>query len=172
VLGFVHGIEVGHVFKLGTKYSVALEANFLDEKEQRHPLIMGCYGIGVNRIVAGLAETRRDENGLIWPMSIAPYEVELIPLNVTDPTVMEAAERIYAGLEEQGIEVLMDDRDARPGFKFKDADLIGLPLRIVVGGKGLKDGVAEVKGRMEEKPTLVKLDAVVSRVAEIVQTAR
>ncbi|MEW4488056.1 proline--tRNA ligase [Thalassoglobus sp. JC818] len=146
-LEFVHGIEVGHVFKLGTKYSESLDAEFLDEKEQRHPLIMGCYGIGVNRIVAGLAETCHDENGLIWPVSIAPYEVELIPLNVSDPEVMKHAEEIYTELQNAGIDVLMDDRDARPGFKFKDADLIGIPLRLIVGGKGLKEGIAEIKWR-------------------------
>lgn len=171
-LGFVHGIEVGHVFKLGTKYSTSLDATFLDEKEQRHPIIMGCYGIGVNRIIASLAETRHDDNGLIWPISVAPYEVELIPLNVTDAEVMTAAERIYGELQAAGVDVLMDDRDARPGFKFKDADLIGLPLRVVVGGKGLKDGVAEVKWRTEAEPTLVKLDAVVPHVVQAVQAER
>lgn len=169
-LGFVHGIEVGHVFKLGTKYSVSLDACFLDEKEQRHPIIMGCYGIGINRIIAGLAETRHDENGLVWPMSVAPYEVLLIPLNVTDPAVMEHANRIYDALRSQGIDVLMDDRDARPGFKFKDADLIGIPLRVVIGGKGLKEGVAEIKRRTEAEPALVKLDDVVRRTVEIVRS--
>jgi prolyl-tRNA synthetase len=146
-LSFVHGIEVGHVFKLGTKYSSSLDADYLDEKEQRHPIIMGCYGIGVNRIIAGLAETCHDENGLIWPMTVAPYEVELIPLNVKDEAVMQEANRIYDELKEAGVDVLMDDRDARPGFKFKDADLVGIPLKVVVGGKGLKDGIAEVKWR-------------------------
>ena len=169
-LNFVHGIEVGHVFKLGTKYSVALGAEFLDEHEKRHPMIMGCYGIGVNRIIAGLAETAHDDGGLVWPMSVAPYEVELIPLNVTDANVMAEANRIYEELTDAGIEVLMDDRDARPGFKFKDADLIGLPLRVVVGGKGLKDAVAEVKGRTEGDPLRVPLADVVqvvgTRVAE------
>lgn len=171
-MNFVHGIEVGHVFKLGTKYSVSLDANFVDEKEQRHPIIMGCYGIGVNRIIAGLAETRYDENGLIWPMSVAPYEVLVIPLNVTDTAVMDVAEKIYAGLQGQGIDVLMDDRDARPGFKFKDADLIGIPLRVVIGGKRLKDGVAEVKLRTEAEPTLVPLDQVVGQVAATVRAAK
>ncbi len=148
-LELVHGIEVGHVFKLGTKYSTALDATFLDEKEQRHPMIMGCYGIGVNRIVAGLAETCHDDNGLIWPVSVAPYEVLLIPLNTTDAEVMEVANRYYQQLRDAGIDVLMDDRDARPGFKFKDADLIGIPLRIVIGGKGLKEGQVEIKWRTD-----------------------
>jgi prolyl-tRNA synthetase len=171
-MGFVHGIEVGHVFKLGTKYSVSLDAEFLDEKEQRHPIIMGCYGIGVNRIIAGLAETKHDENGMIWPMSVAPYEALVIPLNVTDAAVMEAANNVYDELKKQGIDVLMDDRDARPGFKFKDADLIGIPLRVVIGGKGLKEGVAEVKWRTEADPKMVKLDTVVAEVAEMVRSAR
>lgn len=168
-LGFVHGIEVGHVFKLGTKYSESLGAEFLDEKEQRHPIIMGCYGIGVNRIIAGLAETCHDEHGLIWPMSVAPYEVELIPLNVTDAAVLQEASRLYSELTEAGVEVLMDDRDARPGFKFKDADLIGIPLRVVVGGKGLKDGIAEVKWRSEGDAQRVPLADVTSHIVELVQ---
>jgi prolyl-tRNA synthetase len=171
-LEIVHGIEVGHVFKLGTKYSVSLGAEFLDEKEQRHPMIMGCYGIGVNRIVAGLAETRHDENGLIWPLAIAPYEVLLIPLNVTDPEVMNLAEKYYEELQAAGIDVLMDDRDARPGFKFKDADLIGIPLRLVVGGKGLKEGMVEVKWRTAEVPQKIAVDAAVPTVIKLLAERR
>lgn len=171
-LGLVHGIEVGHVFKLGTKYSISLDAQYVDEKEVRHPIIMGCYGIGVNRIIAGLAETKCDENGLVWPMSVAPYEVIVIPLNVTDPEVNSAAEKIYAELKQAGVDVLIDDRDARPGFKFKDADLIGIPLRVVIGGKTLKEGVAEVKLRTEKDPSLVPLDQVVANVCETVQKAK
>lgn len=167
-LGFVHGIEVGHVFKLGTKYSVSLDADYLDDKEQRHPMIMGCYGIGVNRIIAGLAETSYDENGLIWPMSVAPYEVELIPLNVTDESVMTEANRIYAELQQKRVDVLLDDRDARPGFKFKDADLIGIPLTIVIGGKGLKDGIAEVKWRRGGEAERVPLADVTNHVARLI----
>src|SRR5690606_28165382 len=108
-LELVHGIEVGHVFKLGTKYSESLDAQYLDEKEQRHPIIMGCYGIGVNRIIAGLAETRHDENGLIWPLAVAPYSVLVIPLNVDDAEVVKVAERYYAELQQAGIDVLYDD---------------------------------------------------------------
>eukprot|EP00913_Durusdinium_trenchii_P023450 g22028.t1 len=140
-LDVVHGIEAGHVFKLGTKYSVSMGAEFLDEKEKRHPIIMGCYGIGVNRIVAATAETSHDENGLIWPLSIAPYSVLVIPLNLDDDEVQSTAERYYNELSAAGVDVLFDDRKARPGFKFKDADLIGIPLRVVIGGRGLKDGV-------------------------------
>ncbi len=171
-MGFVHGIEVGHVFKLGTKYSVSLEANYLDEKEQRHPIIMGCYGIGVNRILAGLAETKHDENGLIWPMTVAPYEVLVVPLNVTDAAVLGAANKVYEDLKAAGVDVIIDDRDARPGFKFKDADLIGIPLRVVIGGKGLKDGVAEVKWRTEASPSMISLETVAADVAEMVQQAK
>ncbi len=168
-IGFVHGIEVGHVFKLGTKYSSSLDAEYLDEKEKRHPLIMGCYGIGVNRIIAGLAETCHDENGLIWPMTIAPYEVELIPLNVKDDDVMSHANRIYGELIAAGVDVLMDDREARPGFKFKDADLVGIPLRVVVGGKGLKDGIAEVKWRKGGDAERIPLADVTTHVSQLVR---
>ncbi|MFM8223744.1 MAG: proline--tRNA ligase [Planctomycetaceae bacterium] len=164
----VHGIEVGHVFKLGTKYSVSLDANYLDEKEQRHPMIMGCYGIGVNRIVAALCETSYDENGLIWPLSIAPYEVLVVPVNVSDPETMRYAEQLYDELQRSGIDVLLDDRDARAGFKFKDADLIGIPLRVIIGGKGLKEGQAEVRWRWEADAKKVPLASMVTEIVEMV----
>lgn len=172
VLDLVHGIEVGHVFKLGTKYSVALGAEFLDEKEQRHPMIMGCYGIGVNRIVASLAETSFDENGLIWPLSIAPYEVLIIPLNVGEPETMAVAEDYYARLQAAGVDVLIDDRDARAGFKFKDADLIGIPLRIVIGGKGLKEGQVELRWRQDAAATKVPVDAAMETVETMLAERR
>jgi len=171
-LKLVHGIEVGHVFKLGTKYSVALAAEFLDEKEQRHPMVMGCYGIGVNRIVAALAETSFDENGLIWPLSLAPYEVLVIPLNVNEQETMSLAERFYAELTESGIDVLLDDRDARAGFKFKDADLIGIPLRIVIGGKGLKEGQVEIRWRWEAQAVKVPIGEAISAVREMLVERR
>lgn len=171
-LKLVHGIEVGHVFKLGTKYSVSLSAEFLDEKEERHPMIMGCYGIGVNRIVAALAETSFDENGLIWPLSIAPYEVLVIPLNVTEPETMALAERFYKELAEAGIDVLLDDRDARAGFKFKDADLIGVPLRLVIGGKGLKEGLVEIKWRTDPQPVKVPIAEAITTVQEMLTERR
>lgn len=166
-LELVHGIEVGHVFKLGTKYSVSLAAEFLDEKEQRHPMIMGCYGIGVNRIVASLAETSYDENGLIWPLAIAPYEVLIIPLNVTDPETMAVAEKYYSELRSAGIDVLLDDRDARAGFKFKDADLIGVPLRVVIGGKGLKEGQVELRWRWEQSASKAPVDGAIAAVRQM-----
>lgn len=172
MLKLVHGIEVGHVFKLGTKYSVSLAAEFLDEKEQRHPMIMGCYGIGINRIVAGLAETSFDENGLIWPLSVAPYEVLVIPLNINEPETMALAERFYKELGEAGVDVLLDDRDARAGVKFKDADLIGIPLRLVIGGKGLKEGQVEVKWRDSTAPVKVAIEDAMASVGKMLADRR
>jgi prolyl-tRNA synthetase len=168
----VHGIEVGHVFKLGTKYSEALDANFLDDKEQRHPIIMGCYGIGVNRIVAGIAETRHDDNGIDWPLSLAPFEVDIIPLKVDDEEVMQAAEGLYDSLKSQGVDVILDDRPARPGVKFKDSELIGFPLRVVIGGRGLAEGNMEVKWRSDEGPTMIPVAEVESRVLEMLDAKR
>ncbi|HAA50541.1 MAG TPA: proline--tRNA ligase, partial [Planctomycetaceae bacterium] len=165
-LELARGIEVGHVFKLGTKYSTALSAEYLDENEDKHPMLMGCYGIGINRIVAATAETSYDDNGLIWPLSIAPYQVLVIPLNIGDEEVMAAAESIYEQLGSNGVDVLMDDRKARPGFKFKDADLVGIPLRIIVGGKGLADGVVELKWRTDDDARRVPLDQIVTTVGE------
>jgi prolyl-tRNA synthetase len=156
-LVFSHGIEIGHVFKLGTKYSEKLEARFLDEKGVKNACIMGCYGIGINRIFASAIETDagHDANGPILPVSIAPFEVSIVSLNADKPEVVSAAQSLYKQLQDAGVEVLLDDRDARPGVKFKDADLIGVPLRVVVGEKGLKDGNVEIKRRTDEKPTLV-----------------
>ncbi|HET6879409.1 MAG TPA: proline--tRNA ligase [Pirellulales bacterium] len=171
-LALRHAIEVGHVFKLGTKYSEALSARFLDEKEQLHPAIMGCYGIGVNRIIAALIETRHDENGILWPMSLAPYEVLLAPLNVNQQDVMDTANRLYDELTQAGVEVLMDDRDQRPGVKFKDADLIGIPLRVVVGGRSLKDGQLEIKWRWKETAENIPLDGAAIALADMVQSER
>lgn len=167
-LRIVHGIEVGHVFKLGTKYSVSLDAKFVDDKEQSHPIIMGCYGIGVTRVVASIVETCHDQNGIIWPLNVAPYTVHLIPLNVTDSEVMSVTDRIYNELTAAGIDVLLDDRDQRPGFKFKDADLIGLPLRITIGGKGLADGITEVKWRSDEGVQKVAVGDTVGYVKDLI----
>lgn len=171
-LALRHAVEVGHVFKLGAKYSDALGAKFLDEKEQQHSAIMGCYGIGVNRIIAALIETQHDDNGVVWPMSLAPYEVLLAPLNVNQADVMETAERLYADLTSAGVEVLIDDRDQRPGVKFKDADLIGIPLRVVIGGRSLKDGQLEIKWRWKDAPELIPLEGAVVKLADLVQAER
>ncbi len=167
-LQMVHGIEVGHVFKLGTKYSVSMDAKFVDAQEQSHPIIMGCYGIGVTRVVASIVETCHDENGIIWPINVAPYTVQIIPLNVTDAEVMKITNQIYGDLMAAGIDVLMDDRDQRPGFKFKDADLIGLPIRITIGGKGLAEGIAEVKLRTESDVKKVTLADTVGFVKDLI----
>lgn len=145
------GIEIGHVFKLGTKYSVPMGATFLDEQGHSHPAVMGCYGIGVTRIVASAVEAGHDSNGIRWPLSLAPYEAIVVPLQVNNEAVMRAAEEIALALENAGSDVLIDDRDHRPGFKFKDADLIGIPLRVVVSERGLKEGTIELKWRHEEK---------------------
>jgi prolyl-tRNA synthetase len=167
------GIEVGHVFKLGTKYSQAMGSTFLDASGQAHPHLMGCYGIGVNRILAAAIETGHDANGIIWPLAIAPFEVILVPLQVDNEAVMELAERLEKSLTEAGHDVLMDDRDARPGVKFKDADLIGVPLRVVIGERGLTSGVIEVKWRTDKDPHEVSAaTAVESVLAELESTAK
>jgi prolyl-tRNA synthetase len=143
------GLEVGHVFKLGTKYSKSMGATYLDEKGNEIHAIMGCYGIGINRILAGAVESGNDANGIVWPLPLAPYHVVIVPLQVQNSTVMEQALGLEKSLTESGVEVLTDDRDQRPGVKFKDADLIGIPLRIVVGERGLKEGTVELKWRTE-----------------------
>ncbi len=159
------GVEVGHVFKLGTKYSAALGAEFLDAEGKRHPAIMGCYGIGVSRTLQAVVEQSHDDNGIVWPVSVAPYEVELLCLNVKDPASREASEKLYALLCAAGVETLYDDRDERPGVKFKDADLIGLPLRISIGERSLAKGMVECKeratGRVFEVPPAEAMLAVI-----------
>jgi prolyl-tRNA synthetase len=167
-----HAIEIGHVFKLGTKYSEALGARFLDQSEQLRPVIMGCYGIGVNRIIAALIETCHDDAGIIWPVSLAPYEVVLDPVKVTDPTTREATERLYAELSAAGIEVLQDDRDVRAGVKFKDADLVGIPLRVVLGERGLKEGKIEIKWRWEKQAQMIDLAGAAEQIAKMIVDER
>ncbi len=140
-------IEIGNIFKLGTKYAIPLKANYLDENGNEKPIIMGSYGIGPARIAAAAIEQGNDENGIIWPISIAPYQVLIVPVNVKDAKSMDIAEELYVALEEKGFEVLMDDRDERAGVKFKDADLIGIPWRIIIGEKNLKENLVEIKER-------------------------
>jgi len=148
---FGRGIEVGHIFKLGTKYSQALKAVFLDEQGKERPIIMGCYGIGVGRTVAAAIEQNHDEDGIIFPIPISPFEVIILPLQMHETTVIETAERIYAELLDHDIDVLLDDRDERAGVKFKDADLLGIPVRVIVGIKGVKKGQIEIKLRSESE---------------------
>jgi prolyl-tRNA synthetase len=157
-------IEIGNIFKLGTKYSTPLRAFFLDENGQEKPIIMGSYGIGPARIAAAAIEQNNDKDGIIWPRSIAPFDVELLPLNMNDPKTVETAEGLYTALNKRGFEVLMDDRDERAGVKFKDADLIGIPVQVVIGEKNLKEGLVEVKERKTKEPVRVKVEEVVGRI--------
>jgi prolyl-tRNA synthetase len=157
-LKFARGIEVGHVFKLGTKYSKSMKAVFLDQNGQEQFMVMGCYGIGICRTVAASIEQNHDENGIIWPMPIAPYHVIITPVNVKDDAVYKASEKLYRSLLDRGIEVIVDDRDERAGVKFKDADIIGVPLRITIGAKKLATGIVEIKVRKSGKVSDVPLD--------------
>jgi prolyl-tRNA synthetase len=135
------------VFKLGTKYSEAMKARYLDAEGAERTIVMGTYGIGITRTVAAVIEQLHDPNGIVWPFSIAPYHVHLVPVNVNHEETSRVAEAIYERLTKGGVETLIDDRDERPGAKFKDADLIGVPLRVTIGEKGLKDGIVELRDR-------------------------
>jgi len=166
-LTFSRGIEVGHVFKLGTKYSTALGATFTDETGVDKPCLMGCYGIGVNRILASAIELYHDENGIVLPAAIAPFEVIVLGLNNDKPEVVAEASRIHDALAAKGVDVLLDDRDARPGVKFKDADLIGIPVRIVVGERALKEGNVEIKRRTDAKASPIPAKEAVGKAIEL-----
>jgi prolyl-tRNA synthetase len=165
------GIEVGHVFKLGIKYSKALNATYLDANGREQIIFMGCYGIGIGRTVAAAIEQNHDENGIIFPIPIAPFHCSVVAVNTKDSGVMAAAEEIYLCLEQLGVEVLFDDRDERPGVKFKDNDLIGIPLRIVVGSKGLAEGKVELKIRSTGEVLSVSLEDVSSTVKQLIDAA-
>ena len=165
----VRGIEVGHVFKLGTKYSDALGAEYLGLDQKRRSVVMGCYGIGINRIVAGAIETSHDDRGIVWPVGIAPYACHIIPLDIKGEP-MELAQRFHDELQAAGVDCLLDDRKERPGVKFADADLLGLPTRITLGARGLKEGVVEVKRRTDADAEKVAPDAAVARVRELLET--
>ena len=160
------GIEVGQVFKLGTKYSEALGATFLDENGKEKPLIMGCYGIGVSRTMAAAIEQFHDENGIIWPKSIAPFELVIVPINAKDEAQMEVAEKLYGELKAAGVDVLLDDRKERAGVKFKDADLIGYPMRITVSPKSLEEDAVEIKLRHNGEAFNVAIKDCVAKVQE------
>ena len=162
------GIEVGHIFKLGTKYSEAMNATFVDEDGKEKPMVMGCYGIGVTRVMAAAVEQNYDENGIIWPVEIAPFEVIVIPVNVKKEEIIKTAEKIYNELLTAGFDVIIDDRNARPGFKFKDADLIGIPYQIVVGKKA-KEGIVEIKVRRSGERFDVPVEKVVNKVKELIE---
>ena len=165
----VRGVEVGNIFKLGTKYSAAMGANYLDENGESHPIVMGSYGIGSGRLMACVIEEHHDENGIKWPISIAPYQVALVSLATPrTPDVTEAADHIYQDLLDAGIEVLYDERDERAGVKFNDADLLGLPIRLTVGGRGLKNGIVEYKLRRTDESGELALDGLVAGVQELI----
>lgn len=164
MLTFLRGIEVGHIFYLGTKYSEAMKANYLDESGEERAIEMGCYGIGVGRTAAAAIEQNHDENGIVWPVPIAPFTVALLSLDPGKEEVHAVAEKIYDDLIQAGVEVLFDEREERPGVKFKDADLLGIPMRVTVGGRGVKEGVAELKERATGKEQKIPLENVVKAV--------
>lgn len=160
------GIECGHVFKLGTKYSEVLKATYLDKDGKTQTMIMGCYGIGVSRTMAAAIEQNYDENGIIWPVAIAPYVVDVIPANVKNDTQASLAEDIYQKLKNENIDVMIDDRDEKPGFKFKDADLIGFPFKVVVG-KRAEENIVELKIRKTGETLEVSKDEVITKIKEL-----
>ena len=163
------GIEVGQVFKLGTKYSEALQATFLDQNGRPNPMIMGCYGIGVSRTLAAAIEQYHDENGIIWPHSIAPFEAVIVPINAKDEALMSTSQTIYTALQEAGVDVLLDDRKDRAGVKFKDADLIGYPLRITVSKNTLENNEVEIQIRKSGEALPCAIDSVATKVKELLQ---
>ena len=165
------GIEVGHIFKLGTKYSEAMKATFLDADGVAKEIIMGCYGIGVGRTAAAAIEQNHDENGIIWPMPLAPFQVIVTMLNPNDEEVLAAGEKLYQDLLAEGVEVLLDDRDERPGSKFKDADLLGIPLRVNVGARGLKEQSFELQERRAGERVMLPIEGAAQKVAEQVRAA-
>ena len=164
------GIEVGQVFYLGKKYSESLGATYLDADGREQPIEMGCYGIGISRLVAAAIEQNHDANGIIWPMAIAPLQVLLLPINYNEKAIQEVTDGLYDGLSSRGVEVLVDDRDERPGVKFKDADLVGIPLRVTLGAKGLAKGCVEARrrrdGNVEEIPVAKAAEKIYAFVTE------
>ena len=166
------GIEVGHIFKLGTKYSESMKATFLDKEGHDRLMVMGCYGIGVGRTVAAAIEQNHDENGMALPFAIAPLEVEVLPVNTSHQESMELAHAVYESLVDKGIDAILDDRDERPGVKFKDSDLIGIPFRVTIGERALKEGNVEIKTRTTKEPEKVRKEEVVGRVTAYVESAR
>jgi prolyl-tRNA synthetase len=164
------GVEVGHIFKLGTFFSEALGANYLDQEGHQRPIVMGCYGIGVSRVLAATIEQNHDDHGIVFPAPIAPYQVYLVGLNMSDESVAESAAALYDKLWAAGVETLFDDReDAAAGVKFNDADLIGLPVRLVVSPRNLRQEAVEVRRRTDADAEMVDLDAVVERVQALLQ---
>ena len=168
-LEFKNGIEVGHVFKLGTFLSERFNANFLDKDGISRPIYMGCFGIGLGRLMAASVEQNHDSKGIIWPLTIAPYQVHLCALKMEDTKVAETAEKLYQNLTESGIEVLFDDRDESAGIKFNDADLIGIPLRLTISPRTLQNNSIELKWRKEKDSILVPLSELVKQVINLLK---
>ncbi len=166
-LEIARGIEVGHIFKLGSKYSTTMKCEFTDEKGETRPAVMGTYGIGVGRTMAAAIEQHHDADGIVWPLALAPFEVEVVSLNPTDEATRAAADGLYEALLSDGIEVFYDDRDERPGVKFKDADLLGFPIRVNVGGRALKDGNVEIVSRSDKKVRLTPKDGALEAVRDL-----
>jgi prolyl-tRNA synthetase len=167
-LKIVRGIELGHIFKLGTKYSEAMNATFLDENGKQRPVIMGSYGIGIERIIACHIEQSHDENGIVWNNTLAPYPVHLVAVAPKSQQVLDASEQLYRDLQAGGIEVLYDDRrDISPGFKFKDADLLGMPLQVIVGERNLANGKIEIKKRKTGERILVEQTDLLTKIHEL-----
>jgi prolyl-tRNA synthetase len=162
------GIEVGHIFKLGTTYSQKFDAAFIDDKGEPHPMVMGCYGLGLSRLMAAVIEKNHDDKGIIWPPTLAPYQLYLCPLYKEGSKVEEVAKKLYAELEAAGLEVLFDDRPESPGVKFNDADLLGMPLRLTVSPRTLDKDSVELKKRSEKESELVPLAEVVKRLKELI----
>ena len=158
----MRGIEVGHIFQLGDKYSQAMQASVLDENGKACLMSMGCYGIGITRVAAAAIEQNNDSNGIIWPLPIAPFEVVIVPINMKKSDALKAeAEKLYDSLKQAGIDALLDDRDSRAGVMFADMELIGIPMRIVMSDKGLAKGVVEFKGRTDDESTDVAVGEIV-----------
>jgi prolyl-tRNA synthetase len=157
-------VEVGHIFKLGTKYSSVLGANFLDAKGVLKPIIMGCYGIGVSRLISTIIEQNHDNQGIVWPDEVTPYQVIILPLDVTDSNILKKAEGIYAKLEKEGRSVILDDRDERAGVKFKDADLIGIPLQVIIGKEALKKDTVELNLRRSQEKIALPEDKILKEI--------
>jgi len=169
-LKILRGIEVGHIFQLGQKYSEAMECNVLDEQGRARTLTMGCYGIGVSRVVAAAIEQNHDGKGIIWPAAIAPFQVALLPMKMHKSyRVREATEKLYDELKAAGVDILLDDRDVRPGFMFADMELVGVPHRVVVGEKGLDKGELEYKGRRDSDNQFIELERIVPFLLEQLQ---
>jgi prolyl-tRNA synthetase len=165
------GIEVGHIFKLGTKYSEKFDAVYTDDQKQSHFMVMGCYGIGISRTMQAVIEQSHDADGIVWPWNCAPFQVLVCVLDPQLPEAMDLAKQLATAAEKAGADVLVDDRVERPGVKFKDADLIGIPLRLTVGGKGLKEGIIELKWRHQKEVAKVPVADAAARVAAAVAEA-